>query len=175
MRAFGVAVALAVGLLWATSGTQRERALLTPDAPPSLAQLRACESNAAAHPDDAEATRSLAQAYLDGEQPGFALGTIEAAPAPTRGDPRTRHLEARALLELGRNDDALAAESRVVAACAAAADAAGCTPVLVASAQRRVTILQEMLALGVEDTRAHPEASLVAYQNATREARVTTF
>jgi hypothetical protein len=175
MRAFGIAVALAVGLLWATSGTQRERALLTSGAPPSLAQLRTCEANAAAHPDDAEATRSLVQAYLDEQQPGFALGVIEAAPAVTRGDPRTGHLEARALLELGRNDAALAAESRVVAACAAPADSATCTPVLVVSAQRRVAILEEMLALGVEDTRAHPEASLVAYQNATREARVTTF
>jgi hypothetical protein len=174
MRTFGIAVALALGLLWATSGTQRERALLTPDAPSSV-QLRACEANAAAHPDDAEATRSLAQAYLDEQQPGFALGIIEAAPELTRGDTRTRHLEARVLLELGRNDDALAAESRVVAACAAPVDTAACTPVLVASAQRRVAILEEMLALGVEDTRAHPEASLVAYQNATREARVTTF
>ena len=175
MRAFGVAVALAVGLLWATSGTQRERTLLASVTPPSLDQLRACEANAAAHPDDAEATRALAQAYLDGQQPGFALGIIEAAPAPTRGDPRTRHLEARALLELGRNDGALAAESRVVAACSAPANSAACTPVLVVSAQRRVAILEEMLALGVEDTRAHPEASLVAYQNATREARVTAF
>jgi hypothetical protein len=175
MRTFGIAVALAVGLLWATSGTQRERALLVPGAAPSLVQLRASEANAAAHPDDAEATRSLAQAYLDGEQPGFALGVIEAAPAPTRRDPRTRHLEARALLELGRNDGALAAESSVVAACAAPADSAACTPLLVVSAQRRVAILEEMLALGVEDTRAHPEASFVAYQNATREARVTAF
>jgi hypothetical protein len=37
---------------------------------------------------------------------------------------------------------------------------------------RRADILRELVSLGVEDAEAHPEASLVAYQNATREARV---
>jgi hypothetical protein len=37
---------------------------------------------------------------------------------------------------------------------------------------RRTDILHELVALGVEDAQAHPEMSLVAYQNATREARV---
>ena len=40
------------------------------------------------------------------------------------------------------------------------------------TATRRADILRELVSLGVEDAQAHPEMSLVAYQNATREARI---
>jgi hypothetical protein len=187
VRAFGIAVASILAVLWATSGTQRERPLLgvggAGDDGPAAAARRvgAFEASAAAHPDDPEALRSLVQAYLEATQPGLALGVLEAAPAAVRAEPRTEHLYARALLDQGRNDDALAAESRVVGACMPIADGApaaaqrGCDGVLLASALRRTAILKELVALGVTDTLAQPEASLVAYQNATREARVTTF
>jgi hypothetical protein len=183
IRAFGIAVASVLAVLWATSGTQRERALLSDAGGAAVAdRVRACEAGAAAHPDDPEATRALAQAYLDALQPGLALGVLEAAPALLRGDARTQHLYARALLEQGRNDDALAAESTVVASCMPIADNApasqsgpGCDAILLASAIRRAAILRELVALGVEDTRAQPEESFVAYQNATREARVMPF
>ena len=49
----------------------------------------------------------------------------------------------------------------------------GATASLLASAVRRVGILRELATLGVSDVRAHPEASLIAYQNATREVRAT--
>jgi hypothetical protein len=185
LRAFGIAVASVLAVLWATSGTQRERALLADGAGGMSAlaeRVRTCEGSAAVRPDDPEATRALVQAYLDAQQPGLALGVLEAAPVALRGDPRTRHLYARALLDQGRNDDALTAEASVVASCMPVADNApampsgpGCDAVLLASAVRRAAILKELVALGVEDTRAQPEESFVAYQNATREARVTTF
>ncbi|HTB75989.1 MAG TPA: hypothetical protein VK762_22220 [Polyangiaceae bacterium] len=185
LRAFGIAVASALALLWATSGTQRERPLLSDGPSEGAERVRACEASAAARPDDPAAARALVQAYLDVSQPGLALGVLEALPAPTRGDPRTQHLYARAWLDQGRNDRALAAESSVVDACMPVADRAptapsevsgsGCDAVLLASAVRRAAILKELVALGVEDTRAQPEESFVAYQNATREARVTTF
>jgi hypothetical protein len=182
LRAFGITVASVLGVLWATSGTQRERALLADGPGAAVERVRACEASAAAHQDDPEATRALVQAYLDAQQPGLALGVLEAAPAALRGDPRTRHLYARALLDQGRNDDALAAEATVVRACMPVADRSpaapsdsGCDAVLLASAVRRAAILKELVALGVEDTRAEPEASFVAYQNATREARVAAF
>jgi hypothetical protein len=35
--------------------------------------------------------------------------------------------------------------------------------------------LRELVQLGVEDALAHPEASAIAYQNATREARLVNF
>jgi hypothetical protein len=110
---------------------------------------------------------------------------VESAPAAVRADVRVRHVYARALVEQGRDDDALAVERSVVARCAQAgrvaesADVgrlspppAACDAVLVASAARRVTILEELVALGVEDALAQPEVSLVAYKNATREARI---
>ena len=181
LRAFGIAVASALAILWATSGTQRERALLS-DGPGAADRVRACEASAAAHPDDPEAARALAQAYLDASQPGLALGVLEALPAALRDDPRTGHLYARALLDQGRNDAALAVEANVVASCMPVADreptvgsGPGCDALLLASAVRRASILKELVALGVEDTRAQPEESFVAYQNATREARVTAF
>jgi hypothetical protein len=48
----------------------------------------------------------------------------------------------------------------------------GCDPVLLASAMRRADILRELVSMGVQDAQAHPEMSALAYQNATREARV---
>jgi hypothetical protein len=174
----GIAVASAVAFLWAASGTQRERAVLTGVAPELV---RASEARAAARPDDPEASRTLAQAYLDAQQPGLALAVLEALPATSRGpagDARIRHVYARALLDQGRNDEALAVETSVVASCCPLAEGAspapGCDAVVLAAAVRRTAILKELVALGVEDTRAHPEVSFVAYQNATREARVVT-
>jgi hypothetical protein len=182
LRAFGIAVASVVALFWAASGTQRERAILT-GATGSAASgpevVRDREAAVAARPDDPAAARALAQAYLDAQQPGLALALLEAAPESLRNgasDARTRHVYARALLDQGRNDEALAVEEGVVASCAPVAEGAaasrGCDALLLAAAVRREGILKELVALGVEDTRAHPEISLVAYQNATREARV---
>jgi hypothetical protein len=177
LRGFGIAVASVVALFWAASGTQRERALLTGGAP---ALVRDREAQAAARPDDPAARRALAQAYLDAQQSGLALAILETAPELRGGasDPRTRHLYARALLDQGRNDEALAEERGVIDSCAPVAEGApappGCDALVLAGALRRAAILNELVALGVEDTRAHPEISLVAYQNATREARVMT-
>jgi hypothetical protein len=160
--------------VWAGGGTQRERALLT-----GHAEVAEREALAAASPDDSGAARALAQAYLDAQQPGLALSVLEGRGGALArdGDPRTRHLYARALLDQGRNDEALAQESNVVASCEPVVEGAagprGCDPVLFAAAVRRASILRELVALGVEDTRAYPEMSFVAYQNATREARVT--
>jgi hypothetical protein len=182
LRIFGIAVASLVALFWAGSGTQRERALLTGDLAGGAPELvRAREAESAARPDDPSATRALTQAYLDALQPGLALALLEAHPASLRGessDARTRHLYARALLDQGRNDEALAVEASVVSSCAPLAEGAppspGCDALLLTAAVRRAGILRELVALGVEDTRAHPEISLIAYQNATHEARVTT-
>ena len=43
---------------------------------------------------------------------------------------------------------------------------------LLVLALRRVDILRELVAMGIEDAQANPEESLVAYENATREARL---
>src|SRR5207237_371665 len=78
------------------------------------------------------------------------------------------HVYARALLDEGRAADALSVEREVLKTCTTL-DV--CDAWLVASARRRADILEELVARGVEDARAEPEASAVAYYNATREAR----
>jgi hypothetical protein len=167
-----VAVVAAAAALWAMSGTQREKPVLAaaPDA------VRVLELRVAAHPADVEATRSLAQAYLDARQPGLALVLVEGSAPSVRGDVRVQHVYARALVDEGRNEEALAVERVVVASCRPLAEGGpaptGCDPVILASAMRRTDILRELVSLGVQDAQAHPEMSLVAYQNATREARV---
>jgi hypothetical protein len=173
LRAYGVTVLAAAAVLWALSGTQREKPVLASTGPD---MVRALEQNAASHPADPDATRSLAQAYLEAGQPGLAIVLVEGAVGPVRDDVRVQHVYARALVDAGRNEQALVVERHVVAACRPLTEGAstppGCDPVLLASAMRRSDILRELVSLGVNDAEAHPEMSLVAYQNATREARV---
>ena len=173
LRAYGAAAMTATAGLWAMSGTQKEKPVLAATAPEDV---RALEFSAAAHPRSAESTRALVQAYLDVRQPGLAIVLVEGAAPVVMGDVRVQHVYARALVDEGRNEEALAIEGGVVSRCRSVADdapaPAGCDGVLLASAMRRSDILRELVSLGVEDAQAHPEMSLVAYQNATREARV---
>jgi hypothetical protein len=173
LRAYGVAVLVAAAGLWAMSGTQREKPVLAETEPDAV---RVLEFNAAVQPDSVEATRALAQAYLDVRQPGLAIVLVEGSKRAVHDDVRIQHVYARALVDGGRNEEALAIEAGVVATCHPIAEGTpaptGCDSLLLASAMRRTDILRELVLLGVEDAQAHPEMSLVAYQNATREARV---
>jgi predicted Zn-dependent protease len=162
----GVVLVAAAGL-WLASGTQREKPVLAD--PPSDA-LRLLEADVAAHPLEAKPLQNLAQAYLDAASPGLAVSVIERAPSEVRQRATVDHTYARALLDQGRAVDALAAERRVLAVCNLSD---GCDAWLVASATHRADILNQLVQLGIEDARAHPEASLVAYHNATREARLS--
>jgi hypothetical protein len=172
-RACAVTVLMAAAAVWLLAGTQREHPVVAahPDG------LRSLEVSAAARPDDPQATGALVQYYLEAHQPGLAVALVEGAAPATRDDPRLLHVYARALIDEGRNARALDAERQVLAACRPVIEGAspapdGCDAVLLASATRRADILNELLSLGVEDAPAHPEMSLVAYQNATREAHV---
>jgi hypothetical protein len=173
LRAYGAAVVVAGAGLWAMSSPEREQPVLAAGAPEPL---RALEASVASRPSDAGQTRALVQAYLDAHQPGLAIVLVEAAPPTVRADVRVEHALARALIDEGRNDEALDAEKRVLSDCRGLAEGnegpPGCDAVLLVSALRRVDILRELLSRGIMDARAQPEASLVAYQNATREARV---
>jgi hypothetical protein len=173
MRGWNVAVLVAVAATWLASGTQRERPVV--EDPARAHRVAQLEAEVAANPADAAEVRQLAQAYLDTGASGLAVSVIESAPASTRGDARLEHAYARALVEQGRNQDALAAERSVITACMPDSHGnltSGCDTWLIASATRRADILKELVNLGVEDAQAQPEASLVAYHNATREARV---
>jgi len=170
LRAWNVGLLAAIGALWLASGTQREKPVLD-DA--RVTSVRALEAEVSANPANVARRRELAQAYLDAHLPGLAIGVVEAAPAAVRSEPILDHVYARALLEEGRSAAALAAEESVLASCAPAADGVSrCDTWLLASATRRAEILRELVGLGVEDAQAHPEASAIAYHNATREAKL---
>jgi hypothetical protein len=175
-----------VGGLWTVSGTQRERPVLEEGslAATVVATLEATPAREWQQPTlgsgsvlGSGTTLELMQAYLDAHQPGLAVALDAAASLQTRSDLRVRHAYARALIDQGRNGEALTVERGVLADCVAedrdtAARSSGCDDVLLASASRRTDILQALLAFGIEDTVTYPEASLAAYQNATREARI---
>jgi hypothetical protein len=164
-------VLAAAGAIWMASGTERERAVLSPVGQASdPSALVGLEAEVAASADDDTKLRTLAQAYLDAHAPGLALAIIERAPDGVRGRVKVEHLYARALLEEGHAQDALAVERTVLKTCTMADGM--CDAWLIASARRRADILEELVGLGVEDARADPEASAVAYHNATREARL---
>ncbi len=163
---WSVAVLAAACGFWLASGVERERPVLSPEASDAIVQL---EANVAAHPENARALRDLSQAYLEARAPGLAMSLIAHAPAAVKADPWVDHTYARALLDQGRAEEALRVERRVLGACAGEAS---CDTWLIASATRRADILEQLVELGVEDAQAHPEASAIAYQNATREARL---
>ena len=170
VKGWNVAVLVAIGAIWFAGSTQREKRVVGETQTDRVALL---EEQVAVAPNDSVKVRELAQAYLDARAPGMALASIERAPAAVRTEPTVDHLYARALLDQGRSADALAAERRVLAKCAdPSSDAArvpACSTYLIASATRRAEILEQLVTLGVEDANAHPEASSLAYHNATRQ------
>lgn len=167
LKGWNVAILVAIGAIWFAGSTQREKRVVGDSHTDRVALL---EEQAAAAPSDPARVRELAQAYLDARAPGMALASIERAPQAVRIDPTVEHLYARALLDQGRSADALAAERRVLAACSdSSAEVPACSTYLIASATRRAEILEQLVTLGVEDANAHPEASSLAYHNATRQ------
>jgi hypothetical protein len=179
LRAWNVGVLVAIASLWLASGTQREKPVLGlglgDEAHAQAAGVRGLEVQVSMNPADAVRRRELAQAYLDAKAPGLAIRVVESAPASARANPTLEHVYARALIDQGRSTDALAAETRVLASCEGLSDGRdgrGCDTWLVASATRRSEILRQLVELGVDDAQAHPEASAIAYHNATREAKL---
>lgn len=167
LKGWNVAVLLAIGVIWFAGSTQREKRVVGDSHTDRVALL---EEQVAATPNDVARVRELAQAYLDARAPGMALASIEHAPAAVRVEPTVEHLYARALLDQGRSADALAAERRVLSRCAdPSSEVPACSTYLIASATRRAEILEQLVTLGVEDANAHPEASSLAYHNATRQ------
>jgi hypothetical protein len=153
-----------VGLVWVASGTQRARPVL--DAGQD-GKIRALEAEASKQPADGKAVRALAQGYLDARLPGMAFGVLDHAPPSVKVQPESLHLLAGVLLEQGKVHAALDAETAFQKSCEATQDPA-CTPFLEALAERRVSILKELVRLGVEDAMADPEKTRVAHQHATR-------
>lgn len=176
LRAYSAGILTAAVFLWLASGVEREHPVLGLGLAPTeqTEAVRKLEADVSAHPEDARARRDLAQAYLDARSPGLAIRAVESSPEKIRHAAIIDHVYARALIDEGRSADALAAEQRVLDVCESDDETTSrdCQTWLLVSATRRADILRELVALGVEDAQAHPEASAVAYANATREARL---
>jgi hypothetical protein len=171
--ACGLVFAAAVLTLGSVPG--RERPVFAAGEATSAGQVaERLEAQVAAHPGDSVSRTSLAKAYLDAGSPGLAWRTLAGAPDAQRHEPGLEHMAARVLIEQGKAKDALDLERSVLATCGNGDSAApaGCDSWLVISATRRADILEELVHQGVDDAIAHPEASLVAYHNATHEARL---
>jgi hypothetical protein len=162
LRVLSLSVFVSVGVLWLASGTQKERPVVV--LTPQTERVRSLETEMALAPSEVT-LRTLAQAYLDIRVPGLAVSLIEDAPESLRSEPLTLHLYARALVDQGHNGKALVIERGVLDLCAARP----CDAWLVASATRRASILEELVAQGIDDARAFPEASRRAYRSATRQ------
>lgn len=171
LKGWNVAVLLAIGAIWFASSTQREKRVV---GDVHSARIATLEDKLAVSPSDPAKLRELAQGYLDARQSGMAVAAIDHAPQGHRVDPMVEHVYARALLDQGRAADALEAERRVLARCAdPSTEVPACSTYLIASATRRADILEQLVQLGVEDANAHPEASSLAYQNATRQVTLS--
>jgi hypothetical protein len=161
-----------VGTLLLASGTQHERPVLSEGQGKAVGALE----DEYSHHKDAASLAKLAQGYVDAEASGYAVSVIESAPVELQQTPVVQHSYARALLDSGRAQDALAAEHRTLDMCASYVESNtqthACDTWLIASATRRADIIQQLVDLGVEDAQAHPEQSAIAYQNATREAHL---
>ncbi len=172
VKSWNLAVLAAIGVVWFCGTTQREKPVLGDST--HAGRMGELEMKAASHPTDSTALRDLGQAYLDARQPGLAIGVIERAAPAVRGEAMVEHLYARALLDQGRSADALAAERRVLARCAdPSVDVPACSTYLIASATRRVEIIDQLVQLGIEDANSQPEASSLAYYNATRQVSLS--
>ncbi|MDF2694425.1 MAG: hypothetical protein K0S65_2808 [Labilithrix sp.] len=174
VKGWNVAVLVAIGAIWFCGTTQREKPVVGDSS--HTGRVGSLETKVAASPNDPAALRDLAQAYLDIRQPGMAVGAIERANVSVREEPTVEHLYARALLDQGRSADALAAEKRVLARCAdPSLDVPACSTYLIASATRRAEIIEQLVQLGIEDANAQPEASSLAYHNATRQVSLSVM
>jgi hypothetical protein len=165
-QAWNVGLLVALALLWRAAGTCEERRAMTPGFAERAAEA---EARVARAPDDADALAALADAYTEAQAPGVAVALVDGAPRALREHPACSHAQARALVEAGQASRALDAERRALEACGARGPGV-CSLRLLATAARRVSVLELLVADGVEDVRANPEALLQAYRATTRDA-----
>lgn len=155
-------VGLALFCLCATSTLPAAPIVAGRDLGPDLAPL---EAEVGAHPNDARALETLANAYLERSAPGLAQAAIDRAPTRVRALPRVADARARALEALGLPRVALEAEQRALGSCAERP----CSRSLVGRARLRSRWLTELVRLGVTDPEAQPRLAMLAYRRSVRE------
>lgn len=167
-------VLCAIGWMVTLGGMEERAAQLLPQRtlagvqPERLQQL---ESQAAVAPT-AGSVAALAGAYLDHNQSGLATAVLEKAPRELRDRPEIAHLYARALFHRGRAREALAVARDASQTCA---DGGACAPWLVAKTTRQVAFFEQMVAAGIDDPQANPDATLAAYDRSTHAVRLVAM
>jgi hypothetical protein len=162
------------GVVWfAAVGAETQATMLLPpqgEAPETVGQLE----NQAALAPTAVAVAQLAGAYLDRDQPGLASAVIEKAPREVREQPTVAQLHARALFGRGRAREALAVAQQAHDRCDTP-EGMACAPWLLAKTGQQVAFLEQVVAAGIEDPRADPDATFAAYERSSREVRLVAM
>ncbi len=165
----------AIGWMASLGGIEQRAAELFPKRAPTEgaapADFQGLEAQAALSPS-AGSVVALAAAYLERGQPGLATAAIESAPRDLQQRPEVAQLRARALFHRGHVRDALAVARDARDACA---DGAACAPWLVAKTTRQVAFFEQVVAAGIEDPSANPDATLAAYDRSSHAVRLVAM
>ena len=149
-----------IGWLASVGGTEERASALVPKhalaTDTATREFQGLETTAALTPT-AGAVAALAGAYLDRGQPGLATAVIDKAPRSVQLRPEIAQLQARALFHRGHIRDALAMARGASEACS---DDGSCAPWIVAKTTRQVAFFEQMVAAGIEDAEANPDARL---------------
>lgn len=138
---------------------------------PGAAGLAALEADAARAPSAASVVR-LADAYLERGQPGLASALLERLPSPLRDRPEVEQVYARALFGRGHAREALAVARDAEVDCG---EGSACPAWLVAKAARQAAFFEQVVAAGIDDPYADPDATKAAYARSEREVRLVAM
>lgn len=152
-------------IMAALGASQRTPSLVIPS---PAAQLGELEAHVARAPGDQQAVLQLTQTFLDRNSPGLALAVLERSPALLQRSPAAADLAATARLRTGQNRTALAMTRQALVLC----ERQGCDGTTMARNARREELLEAVLADGIEDMDANPEATARAYRKAVRRVQL---
>lgn len=112
--------------------------------PERRARVAELQSALIARPDDVEASLELANIFLDGHRPDWALATVTAAAKAHPNDYRVHHVRAIAYADRFEGEPAFAAAQRAAELCEATPPPAG-APVCGDAARSRLALLSATL------------------------------
>lgn len=173
-------ILLAMGI-WGSLVAFEPRPAMAND--PQRARLAALEDAFARDPHDLASARSLANGYLQIDEPSLALATIRAADPALLRDPLLLHQLSQAYEGVGRMEDALATAGQAIAGCenamryAEALDGAvdfGCSARVHAMLAMHYDAVERLERWGVTNPRSEPARTRLAYDLATRPARLAS-
>jgi len=162
------AVLLGLAALITVSASRRTPSLVIEKRGQALDEMTALENRVSINPDDQAAVLALARGFLNRGSPGLALAVLERSPSVAQGSATGADVAATALMNAGKNRQALAMTRQALALC----EAGSCEASVAARAARREELLEAVLAVGIEDMDSDPEAVERAYHRALRRVQL---